>query len=126
MYYSYNTQTWFYYNDSSYSSYMPTYEYTTMIFVQHNDYASMMITFESEYPFGDFLEDTKFDELSEYLKSHFRIIMKLIQSMRETSPCMLLFFVDSGIQRVFIQYSTIFPCLFQIICDVVRLIPIGF
>ena len=29
-----------------------------------------MDTFESEYPFGDFLEDSKFDELSEFLQPH--------------------------------------------------------
>ena len=34
---------------------------------QHNHYDSMMNTFESEYPFGDFLEDYNFDELSEHL-----------------------------------------------------------
>ena len=32
----------------------------------------MMNNFESEYPFGDFLEDTKFYELSEYLQSHWQ------------------------------------------------------
>ena len=30
----------------------------------------MMNTFDSEYPFGYFLEDSKFDELSEFLQSH--------------------------------------------------------
>ena len=45
----------FYYNDSC---------------NQHNYYASTMNTFESEYPFGGFLEDYKFDELSEYLQPY--------------------------------------------------------
>ena len=30
---------------------------------QHAYYASLMNKFESEYPFGNFLEDTSFDEL---------------------------------------------------------------
>ena len=32
----------------------------------------MINTFESEYPFGNLLEDSKFDELSEYLQFHFQ------------------------------------------------------
>ena len=31
-----------------------------------------MNTFYSEYPFGDLLEGSKFDELSEFLQSHFQ------------------------------------------------------
>ena len=31
---------------------------------------TIMHTFESEYPFGAFLEDSKLDELSEFLQSH--------------------------------------------------------
>ena len=30
----------------------------------------MMNIFDSDYPFGDFLEDYKFDELSKYLQSY--------------------------------------------------------
>ena len=32
----------------------------------------MISTFEPEYLFGDSLEDSKFDEISEYLQSHFQ------------------------------------------------------
>ena len=39
---------------------------------QHNYYDSTMNTFDSEYPFGDFLEDSNFDELSEFLQYHFQ------------------------------------------------------
>ena len=39
---------------------------------QHNYCASTMNTFESEYPFGDFLEDSKFYELRMFLHSHFQ------------------------------------------------------
>ena len=38
----------------------------------HNYYAPTMNTFESEYPFGNFLEASKFDELSEFLQSHYQ------------------------------------------------------
>ena len=32
----------------------------------------MINTLYSEYPFGDLLVDSKFDELSEYLQSHYQ------------------------------------------------------
>ena len=35
-----------------------------------NQYDSTMNNFDSEYPCGNFLEDSKFDELSEFLQSH--------------------------------------------------------
>ena len=46
--------------------------YYNYYFHKHNYYASMMNTFESDYPFGNCLESSNFDELSEYLQSHFQ------------------------------------------------------
>ena len=37
---------------------------------QRNYYASTTKSFDLDYPFGDFLEDTKFNELTKYLQSH--------------------------------------------------------
>ena len=33
-------------------------------------YYDSCLYFDSEYPFGNFLEDSKFDELSKFLQSH--------------------------------------------------------
>ena len=71
----------------SYASNMLTYASAAMIFFllnyivmlphnvsfhQHNYYDYNMNTFDSKYLFGDFLEDSKFDELSDYLQFHFQ------------------------------------------------------
>ena len=71
----------------SYASNMLPYDSVTMFFLffwlillcfyykyychQHNYYSSMMNTFDPDYPFGDLLEDYKFDKSSAYLPSKF-------------------------------------------------------
>ena len=59
---------WFCYNYLYYSYYILPYASIVVILVQRVYYYSTMNTFEWEYPFGDFLEDSKFCELSEYLQ----------------------------------------------------------
>ena len=75
---------------------------------RHNYYASMMNTFESEYPFSDFLEYYKFDELSKYPQSNFQK-KSSVNSMSEGNiPIHDLIFFVGGRQRVFIPSSFLF------------------
>ena len=74
-----------------YVSNILSYNSITMIIYFNNYYASTMYTFELEYPYDDLLEYYKFDELSEFLQSHFRIIIHLIIFQRGKSSFMLWF-----------------------------------
>ena len=62
----------FCYSDLDYSSGLYYYVLFYYDSCRHNYYASTMNNFDSEYPFGDFLGYYKFDELSEFLLSHFQ------------------------------------------------------
>ena len=58
------------YSDLDYSKWLYSYAFFRYDSCIHNFYASSMDNFDSEYPFGTFLEDSKFDELSKFLQSH--------------------------------------------------------
>ena len=84
-----------------------------------------MNTFYSEYPFGDFLGDSKFDELSKFLLSHFQKKNAVNNMVRVTFPCLISYFDVSGRQRVFILYLVIFSLPYLMTWNVERLLPTG-
>ena len=64
-----------------------------------------MNTFDSEYPFSDFLEDSKFDELIEFLQAHFQK-NNAVNTMDESNiPMHALIFIcgweTKGIHTIF-------------------------
>ena len=105
--------------------------WTILLCLSYNDsclrfyYDSMMNTFESEYPFGDFLEDSNFDELSEFLQFHCQKTNLSILWKRVTSLCKITYFVVGGRQKFCILSLVIFSLPYIMTWYVETLFPTG-
>ena len=76
-----------------------------------------MKTFDSEYPFGDFLEDSKFDELSKFLQSYCQK-KNAVNTMGESKITMHALIFRCGWETKIIH--TIFSYLFTSLSNEMR------